>query len=99
MKFTRRFTEEQRIKMVEEVLEYGSNSLVAAKYDIHPGLLSKWKCNYRRYGQTLVPAELRPLKEPIEDYKKHSLKLEKENHELKLEIAVLRDMLKKNNMK
>ena len=32
--FKRRFTEEQRVKYVNEVLESGSNVLIAKKYDI-----------------------------------------------------------------
>ena len=31
--FKRRFTEEQRVKYVNEVLESGSNVLIAKKYD------------------------------------------------------------------
>ncbi|WP_454051968.1 transposase [Clostridium sp. Marseille-Q7071] len=56
-KFTRKFTEEERVAIVKEALEYGSNALVAAKYDINPKLLSTWKGNYRRYQQTLKPKE------------------------------------------
>ena len=99
MRFIRKFTEEQRVKIVEEVLECGSNSLIAAKYDLSYSLLSKWKNNYRRYGQTLEPKEAKILEEPIPNYKKRCSQLLKEKQELELEIAVLRDMLKKKNMK
>jgi len=58
-KFTRKFTEEERVAIVKEPLEYGNNALVAAKYDINPKLLSTWKGNYRRYQQTLKPRNLR----------------------------------------
>ncbi|WP_010297276.1 helix-turn-helix domain-containing protein [Clostridium senegalense] len=50
--FIRKYTEEERVKIVEEALTCGSNSLVAAKYNIYSGLVSNWKCNYRRYKQT-----------------------------------------------
>lgn len=99
MKFTRKFTEEERVKIVQEILECGSNSLIAAKYNINPMQLSNWKCNYRRYGQTLKPKNKKCLEEPIPDYKSKCKELLKEKQELELEIAVLRDMLKKNNMK
>lgn len=95
MKFIRKFTEEQRVKIVEEVLECGSNSLIAAKYDLSYSLLSKWKNNYRRYGKTIQPKEAVTLDEPIPNYKKECTKLLKEKQELELEVAVLRDMLKK----
>ncbi|WP_291568465.1 transposase [Clostridium sp. UBA2485] len=93
-KFTRKFTEEKRVAIVKEALEYGSNALVAAKYDINPKLLSTWKGNYRRYQQTLKPKE--PKEENIiVNYKKEYKKLVEENKQKDLEIAVLRDLLKK----
>lgn len=99
MRFTRKFTEEERVKIVEEVLEYGSNVLVAAKYDIHPKQISNWKSCYRKYGQTIKPKEAKMLDEPIPDYKKKCMLLEKEKHDLELEVVVLRDLLKKKLMK
>lgn len=96
MRFNRKFTEEERVKIVEEILECGSNSAIAAKYNINPMQLSNWKCCYRRYGQTLKPKTKKSLDKPIPDYKKKCTILEKQNHELELEIAVLRDLLKKN---
>ena len=95
MRFARKFTAEERVKIVEEVLECGSNSLIAAKYDINPMQISNWKCCYRRYGQTLKPKAPKPLDEPVPDYKKQCAVLTKKNKELELEVAVLRDMLKK----
>lgn len=95
MKFIRKFTEEERVKIVEEVLSCGSNALIAAKYNINKVQLSYWKCNYRRYGQTLKPKENKELTNVLPDYKKKCKELMKEKQELELEIAVLRDMLKK----
>ncbi|SFU64857.1 Transposase [Clostridium sp. DSM 8431] len=95
MKFTRKFTEEERVKIVEEVLACGSNALIAAKYDINQVQISYWKCNYRRYGQTLKPKEAKALDKPIPDYKAEYKALLKEKQELELEVAILRDMLKK----
>ena len=43
--FKRRFTEEQRVKYVNEVLESGSNVLIAKKYDINQVQLSSWVNN------------------------------------------------------
>lgn len=98
MKFVRKYSEEERLKMVEECLQFGSVALIASKYDINPRLLSRWKCCYRRYGQTLPPKEAKTLDEPIPDYKKKCSVLESEKAELQLEIAVLRDLLKKKKM-
>lgn len=95
--FIRKFTEEERVAIVEETLQYGSVSLVAAKHGLNPGLISNWKSNYVRYKQTLKPKEdKKESKEnlPI-DYKRKAKKLEEEIKEKELEIAMLRDLLKK----
>jgi len=96
-KFTRKFTEEQRVGYVKEVLETGSNILIAKKYDLHPHLLSKWVNNYRRYQQTLKPKVVEE-KETIPNYKKEYSKLKKEVADKDLEIQILRDLLKKKNL-
>ncbi|PRR79802.1 Transposase [Clostridium liquoris] len=96
-KFIRRFTEDERVKYVNEALEYGSNILVAKKYDLHPSLLSRWISNYRRYGKTLAPKE-QIEKDIIPNYKKEYKKIKKELEEKDLEIKILRDLLKKKNL-
>ena len=95
MNFIRKYTEEERVKIVEEALQFGSNSLIAAKYNIHPVQISKWKSCYRKYGQTLKPKIDKELEKPITDYKKQCALLTKENRKLELQVAVLQDMLKK----
>lgn len=93
-RFIRKFTEEERAAIVVEALECGSNALIASKYNINPRQLSNWKGNYRRYHQTIKPKNGEE-KEIIADYKKAYLKAVEENKEKDLEIAVLRDLLKK----
>jgi transposase len=95
MNFIRKYTEEERVRIVEEALQYGSNSLIAAKYNINPVLLCRWKSCYRKYGQTLEPQKPKELEILMPDYKKQCALLTKEKKELELEVAVLRDMLKK----
>ena len=96
-KFIRKFTEEERVALAEEALRVGSNTLVALKYDINPNLLSRWKTNYQRYGVTISPKDLEEQGEVIEDYKKAYKKLKKELSEKELEIAILRDLIKKKS--
>lgn len=95
--FTRKFSEEERVKIVEEVLECGSNSLIAARYDLNPVLLSKWKSSYRKYGKTIAPKKPKEVnpEDVIPDYKKAYKKSQNEVKELKTEVAILRDLLKK----
>ncbi len=79
-RFIRKFTEEERVAIVVEALECGSNALIASKYNINPNQLSNWKNNYRRYHQTTKPKDCSE-KEIIQDYKKAYLKAIEENKE------------------
>ena len=97
MNFIRKYTEEERVKIVEEALQYGSNSLIAAKYNINPVQICNWKSCYRKYGQTLKPKKPKELECPITDYKKQCALLTKEKCKLELEVAVLRELLKKKS--
>jgi transposase-like protein len=97
-KFIRKFTEEEKFEFVKEVLSSGSNILIAKKYDLNPGLLSKWVNNYRRYQQTLKP-KVAIEKEIIPNYKKEYAKMKKELVDKDLEIQVLRDLLKKKTQR
>lgn len=96
-KFKRTFSEAQRQEIVNEVLESGSNILIARKYDINPVQLSHWVSNFRRYNQTLKPKELNE-EEIIPNYKKAYKKVQKELEEKELELAVLRDLFKKTQL-
>lgn len=96
VKFKRTFTEEDRISYVKEVLECGSNILVAKKYDINQVQLSTWVNNYRRYSQTLTPKKPKDV-DIIPNYKKEYKKVIEQLKEKELEIAILKDLLKKKN--
>ena len=84
--FKRRFTEEQRVKYVNEVLESGSNVLIAKKYDKS---LEETRCY-------LEPKEPKDQK-IIPNYKKEYEKAQDKIKEQELKIAILEDLLKKNN--
>ena len=47
----KQFTEEFRVKVVNEAIETGEQGVVARHHDIHPVTLSKWVNNYKRYGK------------------------------------------------
>ena len=94
-KFKRDFTEEEKVKIVQEVLEVGSTNLIAIKHSINRSQLSRWVNNYRRYGKTIKPKDEKELKEVIPNYKKEYEKQKKLLKEKELEIEVLRDLLKK----
>lgn len=96
IKFKITRTEEERVKFANEVLESGSNILIAKKYDIHPCLLSRWVTNFRRYGNTLGPKNSKKTT-VIPNYKKEYKKYMEKTKELELEVQILRDLLKKNS--
>jgi len=100
-RFIRKFTEDQKVDYVNQVLESGSNILIAKKYDINPVLLSRWVSNYRRYGQTLEPKELKNPSESeiVPNYKKEYKKSLEVIKEQELKIAILEDLLKKKTQR
>lgn len=85
-----------KLQVVKEATETGNNSLVARRYELNPNMVSRWIREYKegKYGEadvTLLP-DL------------DSKELSKENEKLKiilgekdLEIAILRDLIKKKN--
>lgn len=97
-RFIRKFTEDQKVDYVNQVLESGSNILIAKKYDINPVLLSRWVSNYRRYGQTLEPKNPSES-EIVPNYKKEYKKSLEIIKEQELKIAILEDLLKKKTQR
>jgi transposase-like protein len=95
--FKRKFIEEERAKIVNEVLETGSSILIAKRYQLNVDLLSRWLNNYRRYGVTIMPKEAK-IKEVIPNYKKEYEKMKKEITDKDLEIQVLRELLEKKRI-
>lgn len=84
------------LQIIKEATETGSQALVARRYELNPAMVSRWIREYKngKYGDmdvTILP-DL------------DSKELSKENEKLKillgekdLEIAILRDLIKKKN--
>lgn len=91
-----KYSSEFKLQVVQEAKEVGNKAAVARRYEIHENLVRKWVKEFEEHpelaGQGDVPSSL-------------ELKgLEQENDQLKrllgekdLEIAILRDLLKKKN--
>lgn len=96
------YSPEMKMQIVKEALETGNASIVARRHDIAPSLVARWTRCYKRYG-AFYPEKEGPGTNGSgipPDYKK----IAKENEQLKkllgekdLEIAILRDLLKKTN--
>jgi transposase-like protein len=89
----KRYSEEFKRQIIKEVEEVGNASLVARKYDVVPGTVTRWVRESKMVNITNNPLNI--------DYST-SFSLDKENEQLKkllgekdLEIAILKDLLKK----
>lgn len=89
-------SKEFKLQVIKEAQETGKNTLVARRYDLNPNMVSRWVREYKdgKYGGVDV-AVLPDL---------DSKELSQENEKLKmllgekdLEIAILRDLIKKKN--
>jgi len=92
----RKHSKEFKLQVVKEALEVGNKALVARRYELSPNLVQRWVKAYEEghLGQETIPhsssAEVKRLEEENEQLKK--LLGEKD-----LEIAILRDLVKKKN--
>lgn len=85
-----------KLQVVKEATETGNKTLVARRYELNPNMVSRWVREYTdgKFGD--VDATVLPDLD--------SKELSKENDQLKkllgekdLEIAILRDLIKKKN--
>ncbi|MGG3738452.1 transposase [Aeribacillus pallidus] len=91
----RKHSKEFKLQVVKEALEVGNKALVARRYELSPNLVQRWVKAYEegQLGEETVissSAEVKRLEEENEQLKK--LLGEKD-----LEIAILRDLIKKKN--
>ncbi|MDE8565762.1 transposase [Anoxybacillus rupiensis] len=91
----RKHSKEFKLQVVKEALEVGNKALVARRYDLSSNLVQRWVKAYEegQLGEETVNSSSAEVK-----------RLEEENEQLKkllgeknLEIAILRDWIKKKN--
>jgi transposase len=94
----RKHSAEFKQQVVQEAIETGNRALVARRHELSPDLVSKWVKAFKEKGN-LDDSGIQEIVSPSE-FKQ----LETENDQLKkllgekdLEIAILRDVLKKKN--
>jgi len=94
----KKYEPEFKQKIIKEALETGNCSIVGRKHNISSSIVARWVREYKRNNE---PAGIN--KNQLINYEPTNIKnLEKENESLKkllgekdLEIAILRDLLKK----
>lgn len=91
-----RYSAEYKQQIVKEVMETGNATLVARKHDLVAGTVTRWVRESKQSNNPIVSSKY--------NNNKDSNSLSKENDQLKkllgekdLEIAILRDLLKKTN--
>jgi len=96
----KQYSPEMKMQIVKEAIETGNASIVARRHDIAPSLVARWTRCYKRYGNFYPQKDVPRSNSSSPDYKR----MAQENEQLKkllgekdLEIAILRDLLKKTN--
>jgi len=106
MNSRRRHTPETKLRLVKEALETGNVSVVARRYELSSSMVSKWVRQYKQYGETVFSTgnNRPPGNQHLQHSEKEYRELEAENVHLKkilgekdLEVAILRDLTKKQN--
>lgn len=102
MSTKRRHTAETKLRVVKEALETGNGSVVARRYDLSSSMVNKWIREYRQHGEAAFSGNVKASNSHHIDSKEYR-KLEEENERLKkilgekdLEVAILRDLVKKS---
>ncbi|GAB6157834.1 transposase [Desulfotomaculum varum] len=91
----KKYTIDFKQQVIQEALETGNNAVVARRYDLNPNMVGRWVREHKKDKLTKTSdAEL------VQDYNQ----IAKENEQLKkllgekdLEIAILKDLIKKKN--
>jgi len=102
MSLRRRHSVETKLRVVKEALETGNGAIVARRYDLSASMVNRWIREYRKYGEAAFKGSGNGKAVSVTD--KDYRKLGEENERLKkilgekdLEVAILRDLLKKQN--
>src|SRR5690606_38029010 len=99
----KKYTPEFKLRVVREALEVGIYKEVARRYQIDASMVGRWVRQYRQEGESAFDRTLRRQQTPAPtDVQQRLKELERENDWLKrivgekdLEIAILRDLLKR----
>jgi len=101
------YPSEFKLRVAREAAEVGNSSEVARRYEVHPSLVGRWLRAYRRDGESAFDRAGRRGARRGADNKADLARVrevERENERLKqllgekdLEIAILRDLLKKGS--
>ncbi len=96
----KKYDAELKIRVAREAIETGNSTVVARRYEIAPVVVSRWVRNYKANGS--VAFDVTKKNAAHQDCSVQLRQVEHENEQLKkllgekdLEIAILRDLVKK----
>ena len=91
MEKRRNFTPEQKAKIVIEVLrEEKSLSEIAAKYEIHPNMLSRWKAEFLSNAGRIFSKETDDIEKIKQSHEKEKDELLRQIGQLSYEVTWLK---------
>ncbi|MDK2986107.1 MAG: transposase [Clostridia bacterium] len=99
----KKYTKEFKEQVIKEAMETGNSSVVARRYDLNSNMVARWVREFKngKYGLENGSTEANPT---FNDVSQENKQLSQENEQLKkllgekdLEIAILRDLLKKTS--
>ena len=100
----RHHSKETKLRIIKEAIATGNVSIVARRYDLSASMVSKWVRQYKKDNDKAFDDETKNQVATPALLEKEYFKLEKENEQLKkilgekdLEVAILRDLIKKKN--
>lgn len=94
----RRYTEEQKLAVVREAIETGNCAVVGRRHGIAENLVSRWVRQFRALGESAFTRPAGGGSEEVRAYRALAFENERLKRllgEKELEIAVLKDLVKK----
>jgi len=99
----KRYTEEFKQQVIKEAMETGNSAVVARRYELNTNMVARWVREFKKDKQSLDTGNIE-AKATFNSISQENRKLSHENEQLKkllgekdLELAILRDLLKKKN--
>jgi transposase len=103
MQQRKRYTEEFKQQVIKEAMETGNSAVVARRYELNTNMVARWVREFKRGKQSLDTGSIE-TKPTFDSISQENRQLSRENEQLKkllgekdLELAILRDLLKKKN--
>lgn len=92
----RRYTQEFKNQVAKESLEVGNAAIVARKHELSENMVNRWVREYKNQGHTGILPQA-PCNQSPKSLETENEKLKKLLGEKDLEIAILKDLVKKTN--